>query len=126
MILKPTTSNIINTRDGSKTLSWQGMNEHYHSTHGAIAEAKHVYLEAGLKYHKAKELAVFEKEPNAVVINSEDLINDGFGDKSLFSCFIAATGENAGIALIYYPSIYSVFKYKFALGVCVCRLLLLY
>lgn len=60
MILKPTTSNIINTRDGSKTLSWQGMNEHYHSTHGAIAEAKHVYLEAGLKYHKAKELAVFE------------------------------------------------------------------
>ena len=35
-----------------------------------------------------KELAVFEKEPNAVVITSEDLVNDGFGDKSLFSCFI--------------------------------------
>ena len=57
MILNPNTSNIINTGDGSKTLSWQEMNEHYHSTHGAIAEAQHVYLEAGLKHHKAKELA---------------------------------------------------------------------
>ena len=26
------------------------------------------------------ELAVFEKEPNAVVISSDDLINDGFGN----------------------------------------------
>ena len=35
------------------------------------------------------ELAVFEKEPSAVVISLEDLIKDGFGEKPLFSCFVA-------------------------------------
>ena len=34
-----------------------------------------------------EELAVFEKEPNAVVISSNDLIEHGFGNNPLFSCF---------------------------------------
>ena len=33
---------VIETSDGSKTLKIPAWNEHYHSTHGAIAEAKHV------------------------------------------------------------------------------------
>ena len=36
-----------------------------------------------------KELAIFEKEPEAVVITEEDLIRDGFGENPLFSVFVA-------------------------------------
>ena len=37
------------TGDGSKTLFVPELNEHYHSTYGAVAESKHVFIEAGLK-----------------------------------------------------------------------------
>jgi tRNA U34 5-methylaminomethyl-2-thiouridine-forming methyltransferase MnmC len=40
---------IIITEDGSHTLHVPELNEHYHSTHGAIQESQHVYIEAGLK-----------------------------------------------------------------------------
>ncbi|MDX1277475.1 GNAT family N-acetyltransferase [Oceanihabitans sediminis] len=58
------------------------------------------------------ELAVFEKEPNAVELTIEDLEKDGFGENPAFTCFIAATEANeiAGIALIYYR--YSTWKGK--------------
>ena len=36
-----------------------------------------------------QELAAFEKEPNAVIVTTEDLIQHGFGKVSLFSCFVA-------------------------------------
>ncbi len=36
-----------------------------------------------------RELAIFEREPEAVVVTVEDLIRDGFGDKPLFHPFIA-------------------------------------
>jgi hypothetical protein len=36
-----------------------------------------------------KELAVFEKEPNAVEVTLADLMRDGFGENSLFHTFIA-------------------------------------
>ena len=39
------------------------------------------------------ELAVFEKEPDAVVVTKEDLIRDGFSSNPLFHTFVA---ENAG------------------------------
>ena len=41
---------IITTADGSKTIYLPEWNETYHSKHGAVQEAKHVYIEAGLKY----------------------------------------------------------------------------
>jgi len=58
-----------------------------------------------------KELAEFEKEPDAVLINEEDLIRDGFGDNPLFHVFVAEK-DNAivGIALYYYR--YSTWKGK--------------
>lgn len=48
------------------------------------------------------ELAVFEKESNAVELEVEDLINDGFREKKLFHCFVATVNETVvGMALTY-------------------------
>jgi len=56
-----------------------------------------------------KELAAFEKEPNAVIITAEDLVKDGFGTNPLFTCFVAeVNGEIQGMALVYYR--YSTWK----------------
>jgi len=39
---------IITTSDGSKTIYLPEWNEHYHSKHGAIQEAYHVFIKSGL------------------------------------------------------------------------------
>ncbi|WP_269237739.1 GNAT family N-acetyltransferase [Flavobacterium flavigenum] len=58
-----------------------------------------------------QELAIFEKEPDAVLITQEDLIRDGFGENPLFHVFVAeADKEIVGIALYYYR--YSTWKGK--------------
>jgi GNAT superfamily N-acetyltransferase len=58
-----------------------------------------------------KELAVFEKEPEAVVISVEDLVTDGFSSSPLFQVFVAEIEEQiVGIALYYYR--YSTWKGK--------------
>lgn len=36
------------TEDGSHTLFWEEKNEHYHSVHGSLQEARKVYLETAL------------------------------------------------------------------------------
>lgn len=41
---------VIATADGSSTISIPEMKVTYHSTHGAIRESLHVFIEAGLKY----------------------------------------------------------------------------
>ncbi|QED37819.1 tRNA (5-methylaminomethyl-2-thiouridine)(34)-methyltransferase MnmD [Antarcticibacterium arcticum] len=46
---------IINTGDGSTTIHLPEWNEQYHSKHGAIREARHVFIEMGLKKCLAKE-----------------------------------------------------------------------
>jgi len=51
---------VIETSDGSKTLKIPKWNEHYHSTHGAIAEAKHVYIKNGLDFVQSQEISIFE------------------------------------------------------------------
>ncbi len=49
-----------------------------------------------------RELALFEKEPDAVEITVEDLERDGFGERPSFHCFVAdIEGDVAGIALVY-------------------------
>ena len=42
---------IITTADGSKTIQIEDWNEQYHSKHGAIQEAQHVFIEAGLQHY---------------------------------------------------------------------------
>ena len=58
-----------------------------------------------------QELAIFEKEPDAVVVTVEDLERDGCGEHPLFYCFVAEL-ENVivGMALYYYR--YSTWKGK--------------
>ena len=58
-----------------------------------------------------KELAIFEKEPNAVVVTESDLVRDGFSENPLFYTFIAEVeGQIIGMALYYYR--YSTWKGK--------------
>ena len=50
-----------------------------------------------------QELALFEKEPDAVLVTVDDLIRDGFGPVPLFHVFVAEVeDEIVGIALWYY------------------------
>ena len=58
-----------------------------------------------------RELAIFEKEPDAVVVTVSDLERDGFGEHPLFHSFIAETDNQiVGMALYYYR--YSTWKGK--------------
>ena len=50
-----------------------------------------------------KELAIFEKEPNAVEISVSDLEGEGFGENPLFMCFVVESENKiVGAALVYY------------------------
>ena len=57
------------------------------------------------------ELAIFEKEPEAVIVTEADLLRDGFSENPLYYTFIAEeNGEVIGMALYYYR--YSTWKGK--------------
>lgn len=57
------------------------------------------------------ELAVFEKEPEAVIVTEADLLRDGFSENPLYYTFIAEENEEViGMALYYYR--YSTWKGK--------------
>jgi tRNA U34 5-methylaminomethyl-2-thiouridine-forming methyltransferase MnmC len=54
---------IIPTGDGSQTLWVEDLNETYHSTHGALQESLHVFIEMGLNHSVTKgkqNLRIFE------------------------------------------------------------------
>lgn len=58
-----------------------------------------------------QELAIFEREPNAVVVTAADLERDGFQANPLFHTFVAEiSSEIVGMALYYYR--YSTWKGK--------------
>ncbi|QXP51411.1 GNAT family N-acetyltransferase [Cellulophaga sp. HaHa_2_1] len=66
----------------------------------SIREAKKEDMDQVLSL--INELAVFEKEENAVEVTLEDLIRDGFGANPLFHCFVGEVGnEIKGMALVY-------------------------
>ena len=72
---------IITTGDGSKTIHLEEWNEQYHSIHGAINEANHVFIRHGLLFYSE-----FISESNNQSIN---ILEIGFG-----------TGLNAFLTLI--------------------------
>src|SRR5690554_881042 len=50
-----------------------------------------------------RELAIFENQPEAVEITTEDLEHEGFGENPLFTCFVAEkNNEIVGAALVYF------------------------
>jgi tRNA U34 5-methylaminomethyl-2-thiouridine-forming methyltransferase MnmC len=90
---------IITTSDGSKTIQIEDWNEQYHSIHGAIQEANHVFLKYGLLFFCAELISAsrhtkFRPAAQAVSRNALDanpinILEIGFG-----------TGLNAFITLI--------------------------
>ena len=52
---------IIITNDGSTTIRIPEWDENYHSTHGAIQEAKHVFIKNGLEvFQNQAEISILE------------------------------------------------------------------
>ncbi len=51
---------IIITSDGSTTIHLPDWNEQYHSKHGAIQEAKHVFIKNGLDIIDLNEISILE------------------------------------------------------------------
>ena len=51
---------IKTTADGSTTLFIEEIDENYHSHHGAIQEAVHVFIKNGLEYLGTKKIRIFE------------------------------------------------------------------
>lgn len=49
-----------------------------------------------------RELAVFEREPDAVVVTEEILLRDGFGAQPLYRCLVGRVGDTVvGISFCY-------------------------
>lgn len=51
---------IIHTQDGSTTIHIKEWNECYHSKHGAIQEAKHVFIKNGLALFPNQSISILE------------------------------------------------------------------
>ena len=56
-----------------------------------------------------KELAIFEKEPDAVIITEKQLINDGFSSSPKFKCLVAELNQKILGMALFYPR-YSTWK----------------
>ena len=48
------------TEDGSHTMFVKGLDEHYHSTHGALQESTHVFIKQGLLTVKQSSVQILE------------------------------------------------------------------
>ena len=73
---------IITTADGSKTIHLPDWNEQYHSKHGAVQEALHVFIKTGLHH-------LFHYELDSESIKNISILEIGFG-----------TGLNAYLTLL--------------------------
>ena len=51
---------ILLTADGSHTIFVSGMDEPYHSTHGALQESRHIFIKHGLQTVKKKSVRILE------------------------------------------------------------------
>lgn len=78
---------IITTADGSKTIQIEEWNEQYHSIHGAIQEANHVYITHGLLFTLDQKNAL--QDPGVDKQPRISILEIGFG-----------TGLNAFLTLL--------------------------
>ncbi len=51
---------LIVTSDGSHTIFETGLNEHYHSVHGAVQESMHIFINSGLNFTTLNHLNILE------------------------------------------------------------------
>jgi len=51
---------VRETKDGSKTLYIEALDEHYHSFHGALQESLHVFIKNGLRESHQNPLSILE------------------------------------------------------------------
>ena len=51
---------VIITGDGSSSIFIPELNEHYHSSHGAIQEAEHVFIKHGIQQVEKESVTIFE------------------------------------------------------------------
>ena len=51
---------IVETLDGSLTIYLKAIDEHYHSTYGAIQESQHVFIQEGFDQCKLMEIRLLE------------------------------------------------------------------
>jgi tRNA U34 5-methylaminomethyl-2-thiouridine-forming methyltransferase MnmC len=79
---------IIRTEDGSDTLYVPGLDEHYHSVHGAIQESEHIFIGAGFDFTKADPVRILE-------------IGFGTGLNALLTCIYSEKAKRK----VYYTSI---------------------
>ena len=82
---------IVKTGDGSTTIQITDWNEQYHSMHGAVQEAKHVFLKMGFDFWK-------ELHPETTLLH---ILEIGFG-----------TGLNALLTLIHAEKIQQNIHYE--------------
>ncbi|MFC7358405.1 tRNA (5-methylaminomethyl-2-thiouridine)(34)-methyltransferase MnmD [Jejudonia soesokkakensis] len=97
---------FLTTGDGSVTIHLPDWNEQYHSKHGAINEALHVFIEAGIRY--------FMAENSNTLLQPMSILEVGFGTglNAFLSCIFS---EKNSIAINYtgveaYPIIASEIK----------------
>lgn len=79
-------NHLVPTADGSNTIFNSEVGEHYHSTHGALQESRHVFVNSGLVYFLDNNFAfkVSPNEEDPIAIGSErvasiSILEVGFG-----------------------------------------------
>lgn len=80
---------IKETKDGSKTLHVSSLDETYHSHHGAVQEAEHVFIKNGLKQINLNEINILElgfgTGLNALVTINEFIKNSNISKINYFT-----------------------------------------
>lgn len=84
---------IITTADGSKTIQIEEWNEQYHSIHGAIQEANHVYIKQGLLF------CLDRNESSNETFKTTEVPNDTSRNMSILEIGFG-TGLNAFLTLL--------------------------
>jgi tRNA U34 5-methylaminomethyl-2-thiouridine-forming methyltransferase MnmC len=86
---------ITRTTDGSDTLFNPDLNQHYHSTYGAVQESKHIFIENGF-------LPAIEKSYSGVCLETKSLniLEIGFGT-GLNALLTQNESEKARVPVVY-------------------------
>ncbi|WP_299113023.1 tRNA (5-methylaminomethyl-2-thiouridine)(34)-methyltransferase MnmD [uncultured Winogradskyella sp.] len=92
---------IITTADGSKTIQIEDWNEQYHSIHGALQEANHVFLKHGLLFYCAEFDSEYQNEYHSKYHTKPNQSTSDESHKSeSHTEYIRSTNENESIYIL--------------------------